>query len=77
MPGSLPVALAGRHQIRLDLAVAVRRLDLDPLGLQPLVVLRHLLRLGELRVHQVEQHPGGHAADGKLRRAIEESRAGR
>ncbi len=51
-----PVALAGLAHVRLDLAVALRRVDLDPLGLDPLVVLGHLLRLGEFRIHQFEQH---------------------
>ena len=70
--GQLPGGVGRAAHVHLDLAVALRRVDLDPLGLEALVVLGHLLRLGELRIQHVEQHHRGHAADRELGRAVEE-----
>ena len=45
------------------------------LGLDPPIVRPHDLRLGELRAELVEQHRGGHAADGELRGLVEKAAA--
>jgi hypothetical protein len=68
------LAAAGRAKY-LDLAVALRRVDLDRLRRDPLVVLGHDLGLGEPRVEHVEQHRRRDAADGELAGALEEAAA--
>ena len=67
--------IRGTREIAARLAGPLRRIELEVFGLQPLVVLRHDLRLGEPGVQGIEQHGGGHAADRELRGAIEKAAA--
>ena len=63
------------HEVAAHLAVALRRVVLDVLHLDARVVGLDDLRLGELRAELIEQHRGGHAADGVLGGLVEEAAA--
>ena len=51
----------------------MRRIELEVLGLQALVILGHLLRFGELRTELIEQHGRRDAAHRELLRLVEEA----
>ena len=73
--GELAGGRGGPDQVATHLPLAPGRRVLDHAGLEALVVLRDLLGLGEARAERIEEHRGGHAADGVLGRALEEAAA--
>ena len=73
--GQLVLAVGRLGEVAAHLAVALRRVVLEDLGLEPLVVGRDLLRGDEVRVERVEQHRRGDAADGELLGLVEKAAA--
>ena len=71
----LAAGLGQSREITAHFAVAARGVDLDVLGFEARVVRPNLLGFGELGAQRFQQARGGHAADGELRRALEEAAA--
>jgi hypothetical protein len=73
--GQLACRAGGPREVPPHARVPLGRRVGEVLGLQALVVLGNLLRLGEPGVQRIEQHRGRHSTGGVLRRLVQEAAA--